>query len=128
MKGRAATARNTMAITSYGQAAAFITKILTDNNQFGAINGAPHKAFWNELSYLEFTTGNVPGVMNNGDPIRILIPGNSANSNLINALRGTGIFDPNVGSEDRMPANGPPYFTDAQIKELADWIDANCPE
>jgi hypothetical protein len=28
----------------------------------------------------------------------------------------------------QMPANGPPFFTDTQIQEIAAWIDAGCPQ
>lgn len=117
-----------MTITSYAGLAAFITKVLTDNHQINSVRNAPHKDFWNTMSYQDFTTGNVPNVTDGGNPLRILIPGNSQASTIVHALQGTGIFDPNTGSQDRMPANGPPFFTDAQIQEIAGWIDANCPQ
>ena len=118
-----------MALNSYADVGAFITKVLTDNHQIAGVRTSPHRDFWNTLSYNDFTSGNVPNVTDptTNNPLRILIPGDSSNSILIQALRGVGIFDPNTGTIDRMPANGPPYFTDPQIKEIADWIDNNCP-
>lgn len=117
-----------MALTSFAQVQSFINQVLTANGEMGRVQNAPHKDFWNTLSYNDFTTGNVPNVLNNGQPLRILIPGNSGASILIQALQGTGIFDPNTGTQDRMPANGPPFFSDDQIKQIADWIDAGCPQ
>ena len=38
------------------------------------------------------------------------------------------IFDPNSGAFGQMPANGPPFFSASQIKAIAGWIDAGCPE
>jgi len=32
-----------------------------------------------------------------------------------------------VGTYGQMPAAGPPYFTAAQVAEIAGWIDAGCP-
>lgn len=60
----------------------------------------------------------------------ILIVGNSSQSNLILALQGAANtpFDPNTGDFGQMPADGPPFFDpETQIKPLADWIDAGCP-
>ena len=59
----------------------------------------------------------------------ILVKGDSAGSNLILALRGQGpLFNPDDGPFGQMPADGPPFFTEEQIKEIADWIDAGAPE
>jgi hypothetical protein len=117
-----------MPLTSFVQVGQFIDHVLTINNQIGAIRRAPHQDFWNRMSYHDFTTGNIPNVLDQGQPIRILIPGDPDHSNLIDALKGTGIFDPKTGSQDRMPANGPPFFTDAQISEIAQWVRAGCPQ
>jgi hypothetical protein len=118
-----------MALTSFKQVQDFITKVLTDNGQIGDVASAPHQAFWN-TSYNNFVHGNVPHVNdpNTGNPLPILVIGNSDGSTIIHALRGTDLFDPNTGVFSRMPSSGPPFFTDAQIKEIADWIDAGCPE
>jgi hypothetical protein len=117
-----------MPIGSYAELGELIKQVLTTNGEWGGVARAPHKDFWFSLSYEDFTTGNVPGVADgDGNPVRILIPGNSQESALIQVLKGVGIADPNSGFVERMPANGPPWFTEEQISEIADWIDANCP-
>ena len=56
-----------------------------------------------------------------GNPIPILVKGNSAQSNIILALSGTGpIFGPN-GSAEQMPPSGPKFTAD-QITSIANWI------
>ena len=47
-----------------------------------------------------------------------MIPGDSENSMVIKSLRG----DPPFNTGLRMPLGGP-FYSDAQIQELADWID-----
>jgi acetyl esterase len=42
------------------------------------------------------------------------------------ALQGVGLFGPN-GNMRQMPAGGPPYFTNDQIRPIIDWINAGCP-
>lgn len=65
----------------------------------------------------------------NGNPIPILVKGNSAKSNLILSLQGKGpLFDPATGAFGQMPANGPPMFTPEEIKANAEWIDHGCPK
>jgi hypothetical protein len=117
-------------LNTFTQIQQFITKVLADNGESGGVPGSPHQAFWNALTYQQFTTGNVPGVNDDaGHPIPILVKGDSAHSNLILALRGQGpLFDPTNGSIGQMPANGPPMFTDDQIDSIAAWIDAGCPQ
>jgi hypothetical protein len=107
----------------------FITKVLTDNAEAGGVAASPHKAFWSALTYAQFVNGNVPGVTDDaGQPIPILVKGNSAGSNLILSLQGKGpLFDTNTGSIGQMPANGPPMFTVDQVNSIAAWIDAGCP-
>ena len=118
-----------LAISSYAQFQLYLTKILTgnissqtgNNEEQDSENQSPHGAFWNTLSYNDFVNGTVPNV-----GVSIVIKGNSAQSNLILALRGQPPFD---GSQfSRMPADGPPYLTDAQIAPIAAWIDAGCPQ
>jgi hypothetical protein len=60
----------------------------------------------------------------------VLVPGSSAQSNLILALRGAPgtPFDPASGVFGQMPGDGPPFLTAAQIQPIADWIDAGCPQ
>jgi len=107
-----------------------ITNTLKANNE--PIGHAPHSNFWATMTYQQFVTGNVPNVLDptTQKPLPILVKGNSAKSNIIMALRGTQgtLFDPNTGAFGRMPANGPPYFTAAEINAIAGWIDAGCPQ
>ena len=51
-----------------------------------------------------------------------VIPGDPANSYLINKLEGLGI------SGNRMPNNGPPYLTDGQIVVIKRWIEIGAPQ
>ena len=117
-----------MPINTYADVKQFISATLTAMGA-SALH-APHHEFWNTLSYTQFTTGNVPGVSdaNSGQPLRICIPGDPNNSNIIEALSGTGTFSGAANDNDRMPYGGPPWFTQAQIDELADWIHRGCPE
>lgn len=118
-------------LSSFAEVQAFITQVLTQNGELGGVGGSQHGSFWTSLSYNDFVTGNVPNVTdpNTGQPVPILVKGNSATSNIILALQGVGpLFDPNNGSFGQMPANGPPMFTADQIASIAGWIDAGCPQ
>ena len=120
-----------MAITPLNSFAAFqqfFTQVLTQNNEIAEAQTAPHLDFWKSSTYAQFTNGNIPNVTDGqGNPIPILVKGNSAQSNLIMALQGTGpIFGP-TGPYDQMPPKGP-KFTSDQIKSIANWIDAGCPQ
>jgi hypothetical protein len=115
-----------MAITSFAQLKAFIDNVLLRNGESGGVGHSPHRAFWDDLTYDQFVNGNTPNV---DPPVKILVAGNSAQSNIIMALRGSGpLFDPNTGAYGQMPANGPPYFTNEQVDEIAAWIDNGCPQ
>lgn len=122
-----------MAVTplnSFADVQQFITQILSQNHEQGPVPFSPHKAFWNTLTYDQFVNGNVPGVRapGTGNPMPILVKGNSAQSNLILALQGSGpIFGPD-GAIGQMPANGPPFFSPDQIASIAAWIDSGCPQ
>lgn len=127
-----------MAIKSYAEFQEYFIRILTENISFVTGNteqsdseNAPHGTFW-ELPYEQFVNGNVPGVVDpeTGNKLPILVKGDAAHSNFILSLHGAPgtVFDPNTGSVGRMPADGPPFLTDEQIKPMADWIDAGCPE
>lgn len=111
-----------MALTSFKEVQAFFK---------GITPGPPHGEFWNTLSYTDFVTGTVPGVTvpdtTPPQKVPILIKGNGAQSNIVQALAGTGLFDPITGSFARMPYQGP-YFSSTQIQELSDWITNGCPE
>jgi hypothetical protein len=118
-----------MAINSYAQLGPYIDSILSANGDLPI--GPPHKNFWT-LTYQEFTTGNVPNVVDpiTHQPMKILVVGNSSASNLIQALEGKAgsLFDPNnPNGIGQMPRFGTPW-TATQIKPIADWIDANCPQ
>ena len=103
-----------MAITSFKQLQQFITKVLTDNGDWGLVGNSPHGAFWNDLSYDQFISA-AQQVPNTGTG-PILVPKNSAGSNIIIAMKS--------GS---MPMGGTPFTTD-QINEITGWIDAGCPQ
>jgi hypothetical protein len=94
---------------------------------------APHGIFWNTLSYEEFTTGNVPGVHYHGKALPILVIGNAAASNIIQALSGTAgsPFGPG-GGIGQMPRPTPPYNSGNPsqtevIAALSEWINNGCP-
>jgi hypothetical protein len=115
-------------ITSYAQLGQYIDSILKANGDL-PVNG-PHKQFWDTLTFDQFTTGNVPGVVdpNTHQPMKILVVGDSKSSNLILALSGAKgtVFDPQTGAIGQMPDGGTP-FTPDQIAPIAAWIDAGCP-
>jgi hypothetical protein len=56
---------------------------------------------------------------------QLLVVGNSADSNIVKALRGQNPFDDS--KYPQMPANYPPIVED-QIQIIAKWIDDGCPE
>jgi hypothetical protein len=101
-----------------------------------SIGRAPHGAFWNSLSYEQFTSGNVPGGAGvnrrPGDPPnpvgtwKILVVGKPQDSNIIKALQGVAPFDGPIFPQ--MPADGPPFASKDQIQPLADWINRSCPK
>ena len=121
-----------MAITplnSFADVQQFLTQIVTQNHELLQLQNAPHKAFWNNLTYDQFVNGNIPNVQNpdTGDPLPILVKGKSDQSNIIMALGGTGpIFGPD-GSVGQMPPSGTKFTAD-QVASIASWIDAGCPE
>ncbi len=120
-----------MAINTYAELGLYINGLLTPGQKSGIANSSPHGAMWDELQYVEFVEGNVPGVTDptSGDPMPILVKGNAAQSNLIKALQGAPgtPFDPSGGAFGPMPAI-PPLFTPAQIQPIIDWINAGCPQ
>jgi hypothetical protein len=89
------------------------------------IDGAPHGAFWQSMSYTDFTTGDIPNV-SSGGPWPVLVIGHSDQSNIIQILEGIGAAAKKFG---RMPRPRPPYDPEQSetITELAAWIDAGCP-
>ncbi|WP_051440475.1 hypothetical protein [Ensifer aridi] len=109
-----------MSISSYKEFQSFMSETLAAMGVDAEF--APHEEFWSSLTYSEFTQGNVPGIAR---AVRILIPGDSAGSALIQSLKGEGIF---TGAPFRRMPGGGPFMTDDQIGEIAAWIDAGCPE
>jgi hypothetical protein len=106
----------------------FISQVLTQNHNNTLPAQSPHKAFWMTMTYDQFVNGNVPNTTDdNGSPIPILVKGKSAESNIIFALTGTGpLFGPNdIGIMP--PPNPGVAFAADQVKSIANWIDAGCP-
>jgi hypothetical protein len=85
-----------------------------------------HGAFWRGTNLQQFLALRVRGRI-------LLVPGNSADSNIIKALRGLAPFgadlDPAPAGAifDRMPSGRPPVATEA-IDFIAKWIDDGCPD
>lgn len=117
-------------LKQYPEVQKFLADVLSRNNEDAS--AAIHGAFWATLSYDNFVNGNVPGVKDptTKQPMKILIKGNSAQSNIILALRGASgtPFDPNTGAFGQMPGDGPPFFATEEIEAIADWIDSGCPQ
>ena len=85
-----------------------------------AVNGddiGKHGNFWRNKTRDQFVGLTVLGK-------QLLVVGDSANSNLVKALRGFPPFDGTFAP--RMPVGYDPV-PDPQIKQIADWIDAKCP-
>jgi hypothetical protein len=77
---------------------------------------APHGKFWN-VPYAQFRGGDIPGVVCAKQPVPIVDPHNPENSAFLQALENPNGFC----SFDRMPADGPPFLTDAEYSvTLAD--------
>ena len=113
--------------------AAYLDGILQRNNELNGVATAPHKNFWETLTYQQFTTGNVPGIsFGPRPPYPILVIGDAASSNFVLALQGAGpLFDNNTGAFGQMPANANPpavpFLTAAEIQPIIDWINNGCP-
>jgi hypothetical protein len=113
--------------------AAYLDGILQRNNELNGVATAPHKNFWDSLTYQQFTTGNVPGIsFGPTPPYPILVVGDAASSNFVLALQGEGpLFDNNTGAFGQMPANANPpampFLTAAEIQPIIDWINNGCP-
>lgn len=107
-----------MAITTFSEVQSFFNDFLEAN---GITSLGRHGRFWEQVpgdvdaSRDKFVNGTVPNIP--GD-IRIMIPGDSDNSMVVKSLRG----DPPFNTGLRMPLGGP-FYSDAQVQELADWID-----
>ncbi len=99
--------------------------------------GAPnagHENFWN-LPYAEFVALAFPYSWDDPDVrVRLLVPYDSANSNIVRALRDGRDVDVTMADGTvvkrnvaRMPKGGKPMAPE-QVAALARWIDAGCPE
>ena len=113
--------------------ATYLDGILQRNNEMNGVATSPHKNFWETLTYQQFTTGNVPGVVfGPTPPYPILVVGDAAHSNFVLALEGVGpLFDNNTGAFGEMPANANPpaipFLTADEIQPIIDWINNGCP-
>ena len=85
------------------------------------VASAPHHVFWHngktqDDQYQYFITQDaIPGY-------KILVVNDGPNSNIINALQGTGPFS--GGYPPRMPVGGPPWLDQPTIDAISAWITA----
>ena len=119
--------KNGSQLNSYAAVQALLDDFIKNNNV--PIGATPYGAFWNKMDYKEFVQGNIPAIADPaGKPLKVLVVGNSRQSNIIMALRGTqgSLFDPVEGTIGRLPPTGPFMHTE-DIDRIAKWIDAGCP-
>lgn len=128
-----------MPLNSFKDVQDMLDAFVAANSGTVNMSHAPHATFWHTLNYVQFTTGDVPGVTDPSHPgktLPILKKGDSKNSNIIQALQGAAgtIFDPSHDGGDATgigpmpPFFGGPSMPAAKIAELADWIDRGCPQ
>ena len=90
--------------------------------------GFPHGPFWREVTRDELVALEVPAF---GEKLPLLVVGDSANSNLIKALKGEAPFGTDSGTSGarfrRMPA-GRAALPDDKIALIEKWIDDGCPD
>lgn len=109
-------------LNSYQDVQNLLDKFLSDNGLSAA--SAPHGVFWHALTYEQFITEQVPVLSD----VRIVVPKSAATSGIIQALTGTGPFNPNSGEYPQMPFPSPPYSGQQDVIDaLTAWIDAGCP-
>jgi hypothetical protein len=115
-------------LMSYADVQKCLNDFVAENNV--PIGFSPHGAFWQDMTYDQFTTGNIPGIVNpvNNQPLKVIELNNAEKSNLIMALRGTPgtIFDPTNGQIGQMPPSGP-FMSANDIQRIADWINVGAP-
>ncbi len=96
-----------MAINDFSDVQSFFNDFISANGI--RIGTSPHKAFWQqvlgdvEASRDKFVNGNVPGLNPNNPPVKILVKGDSAASNIVKILKAGGL----TPLYDRMPEGGP---------------------
>lgn len=113
---------NVRSIKTYADVQSMFTDYVKFNGLGGEVkNGSPHGAFWNNMTYKEFTTGKVNA---GGDSVKICdcVSGVPENSNIYNILKSS-----ISGNYPRMPAGGP-FFPVAQIDSFGVWIKNKCPK
>jgi hypothetical protein len=107
-------------INSYAELREHLNGWLAEHGRSAA--GAPHRAFWNTMSYQDFITKDVPSYRG----VKILIKCDGLGSNIVQALMGNGLFAPG-GDYPRMPPGGP-YMHLSEVRPIIDWINNGCPE
>lgn len=106
-------------ITTFADVQAVLDNYVGPPNNF-QVGSAPHRVFWHngttqEEQYQYFITQEaITGY-------KILVVGNGPDSNIINALQGTGKFS--GGFPPRMAPNGP-YLDQPTIDAISAWITA----
>jgi hypothetical protein len=107
-------------VTTFAEVQTILDDYVGPPNNF-QVGSAPHGVFWHngntqEDQYQYFITQNaIAG-------FKILIVGDGPNSNIINALQGTGKFS--GGFPPRMPVGGPPWLEQSKIDAISAWITA----
>ena len=113
-------------LESYAQVQQLLNEFVKQNHV--PIGSTPYGAFWDKMTYKEFTEGTIPGVADaEGKPLKVLVVNKPLESNLILALRGAkgSVFDPVEGALGRMPPSGP-FLPEKDIDLIAKWIEGGC--
>jgi hypothetical protein len=58
-------------LKSYAEVKAFLDDFVSSNGI--PINFSPHGAFWRNMTYAQFTTGNIPNVTDSGMPLKVMV-------------------------------------------------------
>lgn len=82
---------------------------------------APHGDFWNSMTYKQFINDDIPSFKG----VKVLVVGDSKNSNIIQILQGIGAQAAKYGP---MPPGVPIGDKKDIIAQLSQWIDAKCPD
>jgi hypothetical protein len=85
--------------------------------------GGPHGAFWRNITEGDFIKKKIKVTVDGQEQeLPIIEPSDGEKSNLVRALRGTGLFDGNPFP--RMPKGRPAVPTDS-VSVISRWIDLN---